>query len=116
MLALLRLAARQGRVLLVLGLVAGFALPGVAAAMKPVLPPMVAFLVFVSALRIGLRAALGSLREARASLSATVQWNGYPGGRYAAVSLGELFLVRSGSARDLADFRERTSGLRTTNG
>ena len=68
MLAPLRLAARFGRVLLVLGLLAGFALPGVAEAMKPVLPAMVAFLVFVSALRIGLRAAVGSLREARQSL------------------------------------------------
>ena len=64
----LRFAARHGRLLLVLGLIAGFALPGVAAAMKPALPPMVAFLVFVSALRIGLRAAVGSLREARRSL------------------------------------------------
>ncbi len=64
----LRLAARHGRLLLVAGLLAGFAAPGLAQAMKPALPAMVAFLVFVSALRIGLRAALGRLGEARDSL------------------------------------------------
>lgn len=64
----LRLAARHGRLLLVLGLIAGFALPGLATAMKPALPAMVAFLVFVSALRIGARAAVGNLRQAGDSL------------------------------------------------
>ncbi|MDJ0626734.1 MAG: hypothetical protein QNJ44_00630 [Rhodobacter sp.] len=64
----LRLAARYARLLLVLGLVGGFALPELAQAMKPALPALVAFLVFVSALRIGLRAALGSLHEARRSV------------------------------------------------
>jgi len=64
----LRLAARSGRLLLVFGLIAGFALPGIAAAMKPALPAMVAFLVFVSALRIGIKAALGNLRQARGNL------------------------------------------------
>ena len=62
---ILRLAARYGRPLLAVGLAAGFALPGLAAALKPALPAMVVFLVFVSALRIGARAALGNLREAR---------------------------------------------------
>ena len=66
---LLRLAAHHGRLLLVLGLVGGFTLPGLAAAMKPALPAMVAGLVFVSALRIGARAAIGNLKDARASLS-----------------------------------------------
>lgn len=65
----LRICGRHGRVLLPLGLLAGFALPGVAAAMTPALPVMVAFLVFVSALRIGPRQAVGGLREARASLT-----------------------------------------------
>jgi len=64
----LRYAARHGRALLVLGLIAGFTLPGLAAAMKPALPVMVAFLVFVSALRIGARAAVGNLQQARGSL------------------------------------------------
>ena len=65
---ILRLIARFGRASLVLGLVAGFALPGIAAAMKPALPYMVAFLVFVSALRIGARAAMGNLRQAGGNL------------------------------------------------
>ncbi len=69
---LLRLAARHGRLLLVLGLLAGFALPDLAAVLKPWLPQMVAGLVFVSALRIGLRAALGNLAEARAALGAVL--------------------------------------------
>mgnify|MGYP006956414298 CR=1 FL=1 len=60
--------ARHGRAALVLGLIAGFALPGLAGAMKPALPAMVAGLVFISALRIGLRAAVGNLKDARESL------------------------------------------------
>ncbi|KMW57658.1 hypothetical protein AIOL_002623 [Candidatus Rhodobacter oscarellae] len=54
--------------LLVLGLLGGFALPAVAEAMRPWLPYMVAFLVFVSALRIGAQEALGKLSDARANL------------------------------------------------
>ncbi len=65
---LLRLTARHGRLMLIAGLAVGFALPGVAQAMKPALPPLVACLVFVSALRIGMRAALGNLRQARRGL------------------------------------------------
>ena len=67
-LEILRFVARHGRVSLILGLIGGFALPGVALAMKPALPFMVAFLVFVSALRIGARAALGNLRQAGGNL------------------------------------------------
>ncbi len=66
---ILRLAAHHGRALLVIGLVAGFALPDLAAALKPMLPAMVAFLVFVSALRIGARTALGNLQDARQGLA-----------------------------------------------
>lgn len=66
---LLRLCARHGRALLVLGLLSGFALPGIAQAMKPHLPWMVAFLIFASALRIGHRAALGNLKGARRDLT-----------------------------------------------
>jgi len=47
----------------VAGLVAGIALPDLAAALKPWLPEMVAFLLFIAALRIGPRAALGRLRD-----------------------------------------------------
>jgi ACR3 family arsenite transporter len=53
--------ARHGRLLLVAGLVAGVALPGLAAAMKPALPEMVAALLFLAALRIGPRAAIGAV-------------------------------------------------------
>jgi len=68
----LRFAARHAPACLVLGLVAGFTLPGVAAAMKPALPPMVTALVFISALRIGFRAAAGNFAEARGALGLVV--------------------------------------------
>ena len=61
-------AARHGRLLLVLGLIGGFTLPGLAQAMKPALPAMVAGLIFISALRIGWRAAVGNVAEAGDSL------------------------------------------------
>ena len=67
-LEILRFVARHGRASLVLGLIGGFALPGFALAMKPALPYMVAFLVFVSALRIGARAAMGNLQQAGGNL------------------------------------------------
>ncbi|WP_425416792.1 hypothetical protein [Oricola indica] len=60
---LLTLAARHGRMLLVAGLVAGIALPGVAIAFKPWLQEMVAALLFIAALRIGPRQALGAIRN-----------------------------------------------------
>ncbi|MFN3938491.1 MAG: hypothetical protein ACK4KW_13055 [Gemmobacter sp.] len=62
----LRAAARAGRWLLVAGLAAGIALPDIAAAMKPWLPELVGFLLFLAALRIGPRAALGALSDLRA--------------------------------------------------
>lgn len=65
MMALLRpliAAGRHGRMLLVAGLVAGIAFPGLAAAMKPWLRELVAILLFVSALRIGARNIAGGLR------------------------------------------------------
>lgn len=61
-------AARHGRFLLVLGLVAGVALPGLAAAMRPWLPVLVASLLFLAVLRIGPQQALDSLRDMRPSL------------------------------------------------
>ena len=72
----LRFAARHGRACLVLGLVAGFALPDLAQALKPALPPMVAALVFLSALRIGARAAIGNLAEARGNLGLVLALQG----------------------------------------
>ena len=51
------------------GLLAGLTLPGLAAVLKPWLPHLVAFLLFLSAVRIGPARALGSLGEARETLS-----------------------------------------------
>lgn len=59
--ALLQFAARQGRWCLVLGLIAGLTLPGVAEAMRPYLPEMIALLLLLAAYRIGPRTAIGSL-------------------------------------------------------
>jgi ACR3 family arsenite transporter len=59
----LRWAARYGRLMLVLGLAAGLALPSLALAMKPWLQELVAGLLFVAALRIGPSQALGSFRD-----------------------------------------------------
>ncbi|MFC3119034.1 hypothetical protein ACFOHS_15805 [Jhaorihella thermophila] len=65
MLAILELAARHGRMCLVLGLLAGLFLPGVAADLRPRLPQMVAFLLFLTAFRIGPRNAVAGLRALR---------------------------------------------------
>lgn len=64
----LQLAARQGRWLLVLGLIAGVALPGLAAFMERQLPIAVALLLFFSALRVGPRQAIGATRDIGQSL------------------------------------------------
>lgn len=60
--------ARHGRLCLVAGLVAGFILPGLAAALRPWLPEMIAALLALTALRIGPRAALGGLGDLAQSL------------------------------------------------
>ncbi|MFC3142217.1 hypothetical protein [Psychromarinibacter halotolerans] len=65
---LLRWIGRHGRLALIAGLAAGLALPGLSAAIRPGLPWLVAGLIFLSALRIGMRAAVGNLGDARASL------------------------------------------------
>lgn len=65
--ALLAQAARHGRLLLVLGLIAGIALPGLALAMKPWLQELVALLLFLAALRVG-PDRLGGLRAGRRTL------------------------------------------------
>ena len=61
----LALAASHGRALLVAGLLAGIALPGLALAMKPWLQELVALLLFLAALRIGPRQAIGAVRDLR---------------------------------------------------
>jgi hypothetical protein len=63
--SVLEAAGRRGRALLVLGLVAGVAAPGLAAALQPWIPPMVAAMLFLAALRIGLRGALGAAADLR---------------------------------------------------
>ncbi len=56
-------AARHGRLLLVAGLAAGITLPGAAIVMRAWLPELVAALLFVAALRIGPRQAIGAARD-----------------------------------------------------
>ena len=68
MIAALAAAGRHGRWLLVGGLAAGLALPGVAAHMVPWLPQMVACLLFLAVLRIGPARMLGTLGDMRATL------------------------------------------------
>lgn len=67
--ALLHFLARQGRLVLVGGLVVGILFPALALALKPWLPEMIAFILFVAALRIGPQEALGKLRDLRFLLS-----------------------------------------------
>jgi predicted Na+-dependent transporter len=66
--AILQGAARHGRFILVLGLLAGVLLPELAAAMKPWLPELVSALLFLAALRVGPRQVVGSLADMKASL------------------------------------------------
>lgn len=68
MLNALRLLARQGRYTLAAGLAAGLVLPGVAAALKPGLPHLVVFLLFLTAIRIGPRDATAGLKDVRTTL------------------------------------------------
>ncbi len=55
--------ARHGRLVLVAGLIAGILLPGVAAILKPYLPQIVAMTLFLAALRIGPKEAIGKLQD-----------------------------------------------------
>ena len=63
MLALLGVTARHGRLLLVAGLVAGVVLPSAALTLKHWLAELVTLLLFLAALRIGPRSALGAGRD-----------------------------------------------------
>lgn len=56
-------AARHGRLLLILGLLAGIGLPELTLALKPWIGEMIAGLIFLAALRMGPRQALGAARE-----------------------------------------------------
>lgn len=59
----LGIAAKHGRLLLILGLLAGALLPGLAQAMKPWLRELVALLLFLAALRVGPGRLAGSLQR-----------------------------------------------------
>jgi hypothetical protein len=61
----LRLIARHGRLALVVGLLAGLLLPGLAQALRPAIPYLIACLLSVTAGRIGWRAVIGSLPDLR---------------------------------------------------
>ncbi|QPC88218.1 hypothetical protein GA830_16750 [Mesorhizobium sp. NBSH29] len=69
MLAPLTLIAQHGKLVLILGLIAGVALPDVALAMRPWIGMMVAGLLFLAALRVGPRDAVGALGDVGLSLS-----------------------------------------------
>jgi len=60
---LLGFIALNGRIALVVGLIAGLMLPGVAQILRPWLPQMIAGLLFLTAFRIGPKAALGGLAD-----------------------------------------------------
>ena len=66
------LPARYGRSVLVAGLVAGVALPDLAFAMKGWIAELIAFLLFIAALRVGPRQAVGALADIRASFGLTL--------------------------------------------
>lgn len=59
----LHLSARHGRLLLIAGLVAGIGLPALATQLRPWLQELVALLMFLAALRIGPKNALGALKD-----------------------------------------------------
>ena len=67
--ALLGAAARQGRFILIAGLVMGLLAPALAAAFKPFIPHFVAALLFLAALRVGPNQALGAFRDLRQTLA-----------------------------------------------
>ncbi len=67
MLQVLGFIARYGRFVLVAGLVAGLALPGVALALRPWLSELVLLLLFFTAFRVGLPSALEGLTQTRST-------------------------------------------------
>ncbi|MCR9136916.1 MAG: hypothetical protein NXI27_13025 [Alphaproteobacteria bacterium] len=71
-LSLLRLSARHGRWLLIAGLICGFALPPLAQFLRGLLPELVTLLLFLAALRLGPRSAVGAARDLGQSLGYVV--------------------------------------------
>ena len=66
--------AANGRVVLIVGLLAGIVFPGLALAMKPWLPVMIALVLFIAALRIGPQQALGGLGDFRLTLTVVLAY------------------------------------------
>jgi ACR3 family arsenite transporter len=66
--SILATAARHGRLVLIVGLVVGIAMPGLALSMRPWIGAMVAGLLFLAALRVGPRQAMGALGQVGASV------------------------------------------------
>ena len=57
------LLARHGRYVLVAGLVVGFLFPGLAGILRPYLPQMIIFLLFITAFRVGPKEAMLGIRR-----------------------------------------------------
>jgi hypothetical protein len=72
MLELLAWVARHGRYALLGGLLAGFLLPQTAQALRPYLPEMILFLLFLNAFRIGPKDVLAGLRHSFSALKITL--------------------------------------------
>lgn len=88
---ILWLASIHARACLIIGLIAGLALPRLAASLVPWLPHMVALLLLVTALRIGHRAAMGAISDLRWGLSAVaILQMGVPLGLLGALTLAGL--------------------------
>ncbi|WP_274425835.1 hypothetical protein [Chelativorans sp. YIM 93263] len=81
-------AARHGRVLLIAGLAVGIALPGLAVVVKPWLSELVALLLFLGALRVGPRQALGASRDVGFSIGAVAAFQ-----LFLPVAFASIFLV-----------------------
>lgn len=94
--AMLAGLARYGRLLLVAGLLVGASMPGLALTVRAWLPELVALLLFVAALRIGPRQALGLPGDMRTTLLLVVLFQ-------VALPVGFcLIALASGSAGPLA--------------
>lgn len=100
---MLSLAARHGRLVLVIGLAAGILLPGVALAMKPHIGTMVAGLLFLAALRVGPRQAVGAAADLGATAGLVLLFQvGFPllavtlfaaFGWHSAIAMGLLLML-----------------------
>ncbi|WP_114966279.1 hypothetical protein [Alkalilacustris brevis] len=89
MLRFLWWSARNGRLVLVGGLVLGVALPGLAQHLQPAIVPIIAFLLFLAALRIGPAAARPRLAELPGQVALTLVLQTLP----PMLALGVLFLA-----------------------